>query len=82
MELSPFVKTNPASGKVGASVMILGSNLTGTTAVSFNGTEAAFDVVSATEITATVPAGATTGEVEVTTLKKILTSYVKFLVEQ
>jgi uncharacterized repeat protein (TIGR03803 family) len=79
--LGPFVKTNPTSGKVGASVIILGNNLTGTTAVSFNGTAATFTVVSATEITATVPAGATSGEVEVTTPKRTLKSDVKFEVE-
>lgn len=81
VKLGAFVKTNPTSGKVGATVVILGNSLTGTNAVSFNGTEAAFEVVSATEITATVPAGATTGQVEVTTPKKILTSNVKFMVE-
>jgi uncharacterized repeat protein (TIGR03803 family) len=78
--LSPFVKTNPTSGKAGKSVMILGSNLTGTTGVSFNGTAATFTVVSSTEITATVPAGATTGAVQVTTPGGTLQSNVTFRV--
>jgi hypothetical protein len=42
---------------VGAVIMILGTDLTGATRVSFNGTPAAFTVVSATEITTTVPTG-------------------------
>src|ERR1019366_5606581 len=44
--LGPFVKTEPSSGKVGAAVIILGTNLTGATSVSFNGTAATVTVVS------------------------------------
>lgn len=76
--LGRFVETKPTSGRVGASVVILGNGLTGTTTVSFNGSAAAFTVVSSTEITATVPAGATSGTVVVTTPKKTLKSNVKF----
>ncbi|MGA2737142.1 MAG: choice-of-anchor tandem repeat GloVer-containing protein [Bryobacteraceae bacterium] len=65
--LAPFVKTLPTSGKTGAAIGILGTDLTGATNVTFNGTPAAFTVVSRTLITTTVPAGATTGNVEVTT---------------
>jgi uncharacterized repeat protein (TIGR03803 family) len=65
--LGPFVETNPTSDKVGQVVKILGTNLTGATAVSFNGTAATFTVRSASEITATVPAGATSGTVQVKT---------------
>jgi uncharacterized repeat protein (TIGR03803 family) len=65
--LGPFVKTLPTSGKVGAAVAILGTNLTGATSVSFNGTAAAFTVASPSLITTTVPTGATTGKVEVVT---------------
>jgi uncharacterized repeat protein (TIGR03803 family) len=35
--LGPFVETQTSSGKVGATVKILGSNLTGATSVTFNG---------------------------------------------
>lgn len=63
--LGPFVETLPNSGKVGANVQILGTNLTGATGVTFNGKTANFTVVSATEIQATVPAGAATGPVQV-----------------
>jgi uncharacterized protein (TIGR03437 family) len=79
-DLGPFVKTLQAAGKVGSSVIILGTNLTGATSVSFNGTAASFSVVSATEITATVPAGATTGNVQVVTPGGTLTSNVAFRV--
>jgi uncharacterized repeat protein (TIGR03803 family) len=76
--LGPFVKTEPTSGMVGADVIILGNNLTDTTGVTFNGTAATFTVVSSSEITATVPSGATTGKVEVTTPSGTLTSNVNF----
>jgi uncharacterized repeat protein (TIGR03803 family) len=78
--IGPFAKTLPTSGKVGAAVKILGTNLTGTTSVDFNGTAATFTVVSSTEITTTVPTGATTGTVEVTTPSGTLDSNVVFRV--
>jgi uncharacterized repeat protein (TIGR03803 family) len=67
--LAPFVETQPASGNVGVAVTILGTNLRGATGVSFNGTAAAFSVVSNSEILTNVPAGAKTGTVTVTTPK-------------
>jgi uncharacterized repeat protein (TIGR03803 family) len=79
--LKPFITTLPTSGKVGASVRILGNNLTGATAVSFNGTsQPTFTVVSATEITTTVPTGATSGKVEVTTPSGTLSTVESFRV--
>ena len=57
----------PTSGPVGASVSISGTNFTGASAVAFNGTSASFSVTSATAIQATVPAGATSGTISVTT---------------
>jgi uncharacterized repeat protein (TIGR03803 family) len=65
--LAPFVRTVQEAGAVGASVIILGNNLTGSTSVTFNGTAAAFTAVSDTEITTTVPTGATTGPIQVVT---------------
>ena len=56
----------PTSGAVGTSVVITGTNFTGATAVRFNQTSATFTVNSATQITATVPSGATTGPIRVT----------------
>jgi uncharacterized repeat protein (TIGR03803 family) len=78
--LGPFVETEPASGKVGAVVRILGSDLTGVSSVAFNGTPAGFNAVSRTNITATVPVGATTGLVEVVTSGGTLSSNVPFRV--
>ena len=72
------MQTVPSSAKVGAPVLILGNNLTGTTSVSFSSTAATFTVASGTEIKTTVPAGATTGTVEVTTPKGTLKSNVIF----
>ncbi len=56
----------PVAGVVGSSVTIDGTNFTGTTNASFNGTASSFVINSATSITATVPAGATTGPISVT----------------
>jgi len=57
----------PTSGAVGASVTINGSGFTGASGVSFNGTAAVtFAVVDDSKMTATVPAGATTGKIAVT----------------
>jgi uncharacterized repeat protein (TIGR03803 family) len=78
--LRPFVETLPTLAAVGTPVRILGTNLTGTTSVTFNGTPATFRVVSATEITTTVPAGATTGTIQVVTPSGTLSSNVPFRV--
>src|SRR4029077_5999217 len=56
----------PTSGSAGTSVTVTGSGFTGATAVKFNGSSAAFSVASDTQISATVPNGATTGPIAVT----------------
>jgi uncharacterized repeat protein (TIGR03803 family) len=61
----PFVEPLPNYGKVGASIQILGTNLTGATKVTLGGVNAVFKVVSASLITATVPAGAQLAYVKV-----------------
>ena len=47
--LAPFVTTTPTTGAVGSAVYILGTDLTGTTAVTFNGISAKFTVESSSE---------------------------------
>ncbi len=76
--LTPFVKIVQPAGKVGDSIIILGDNLIGSTNVAFNGTSAAFTVVSDTEIIAAVPIGASTGKIRVVTPSTTLSSNVVF----
>lgn len=76
--LGPFVEILPAAGKVGSRVGILGTDLTGATSVTFNGVAATFTVVSPSLITTTVPASATTGEVQVVTPSGKLSSNAAF----
>jgi hypothetical protein len=72
---------SPATGPVGTQVTITGTNLSGATAVRFNGTAASsFVVNSATSITAVVAAGTTTGLVTVTTPSGTATSTTNFVV--
>jgi uncharacterized repeat protein (TIGR03803 family) len=69
MGLPAFVNTAVFSGKEGQKVTLLGNNLKDTTSVTFNGTAATFTVNSESQLTATVPTGATTGAIHVTTPK-------------
>jgi uncharacterized protein (TIGR03437 family) len=63
---------------VGEIVGILGYGLTGATSVTFNGTPATILYDAATVIYAKVPAGATTGKVQVVTPSGTLTSNMAF----
>ncbi|MDB5271001.1 MAG: hypothetical protein JWP58_4041, partial [Hymenobacter sp.] len=57
----------PTSGPVGTVVVLTGNYFTGATQVTFNGTVApVYTVNSATQLTVTVPTGATTGPISVT----------------
>jgi uncharacterized repeat protein (TIGR03803 family) len=76
--VSQFVKLVLSSGKVGATVQILGAGFNGATKVKFNGTSASFTILSDTYLTAKVPAGGTTGPVTVTTSAGILNSSTTF----
>jgi hypothetical protein len=71
----------PSSGKVGRSVTITGTAFTGATKVKFNGVSATFTVASYTQITASVPSGATTGKISVTTPGGTATSSSTFTVK-
>ncbi|MBZ5571485.1 MAG: hypothetical protein LAO09_06360 [Acidobacteriia bacterium] len=74
MGLKPFVRAIRSAGAVGQTDGILGQGFTGTTDVSINGAPAEFKVVSDTFLKATVPDGATSGFVSVTTPSGTLTS--------
>jgi hypothetical protein len=78
--LPTITSFTPASGPVGTGVTISGANFTGATAVRFNGASASFTVNSATSIQATVPAGASSGPISVTTVAGTATSASAFTV--
>ncbi|MEM8486326.1 MAG: IPT/TIG domain-containing protein [Bacteroidota bacterium] len=71
--LNPVVQTpeilsfSPEIGPVGGSVTILGNYFTGAQQVYFNGLPASFEVEDDQTIKATVPEGATSGEISVLT---------------
>jgi hypothetical protein len=75
---------SPASGKVGDTVTIKGTNFDTTAAdntVMFNGVTATVDSSTATSIMATVPSGATTGHISVTSNGMTATSVGIFTVQ-
>ena len=59
---------SPTSGATNTSVVITGTNLDSTTNVTFNGTSASFNIDSPSQVTATVPMGATSGHIGVASL--------------
>src|SRR5579871_345938 len=75
-----FTTFSPTSGAVGIPVTITGQYLTGTTKVTFDGVSATFTVNSDTQITATVPTGAKTGKIAITTKGVTVTSSTNFTV--
>ncbi|MGH9634321.1 MAG: hypothetical protein ACRD72_05745, partial [Candidatus Angelobacter sp.] len=70
----------PNFGAAGTGVAITGTNFTGATAVSFGGRAATFTVSNSGTITTTVPTGATTAPIIVTTLDGTATSAASFTV--
>lgn len=72
---------SPSAAFRGQSVSINGTNLAGATSVRFNGTTATnFSVTNATQISAAVPDGATSGPISVTTPGGTATSSSSFTV--
>jgi hypothetical protein len=70
----------PAAGLPNSSVVITGTSFTGATAVKFGTVSATFNVDADTQITATVPATASTGSISVTTAGGTATSATSFIV--
>ena len=69
-----IVSFTPTSGAVRTTVTITGHNLTGASEVTFNGTPAAVVSDTATTVVTAVPAGASVGQVSVTTAAGTATS--------
>lgn len=78
--LPPFVEASPNFARAGETVGILGNDLESTTNVSFNGSPTTFTTISDTFIRATVPTGATSGTIQVTTADGTLSSTIAFQV--
>jgi uncharacterized protein (TIGR03437 family) len=74
------VETIHTFAKAGQRVDILGTDLIGATSVTFNGVPAKFTIARPSQIQATVPAGATSGTVQVVTPNGALSSNVPFRV--
>jgi uncharacterized repeat protein (TIGR03803 family) len=78
----PTITSIPASGTVGTAVVITGTGLTQTTKVTFGGVAATgITVNSDTQVTATVPTGAKTGKIAVTTKGGSASSKTTFTVD-
>ncbi len=71
----------PSSGAPGATVRLTGNHLLGLTAVSFNGTPAAFTAINVNYADAVVPPGATTGPITVTTMNGSAATTTSFTVQ-
>lgn len=82
--LPPVITSfSPANGAQGSNVIITGTGFTNITSVKFNEVEAGagnFTVNSATQITAKVPASATSGKIKVTNALGVATSANTFYV--
>lgn len=70
----------PSSGLAGTQVTIFGAGFSDVTAVRFGNVNATFQVISSSEIRATVPQGAATGPITVVTIAGSATSLRSFVV--
>lgn len=71
---------SPDQGRAGAEVSVTGAGFTGATAAAVNGVAARFTVASDSEIKITVPAGATTGPISLTTASGSVTDATRYTV--
>lgn len=71
---------SPTSGGVGTTVAIDGTNFSGASSVTFNGTPATFTVTSDTRMSSPVPPGATSGRISVIAPGGTATSSASFTV--
>ncbi|MCX6873712.1 MAG: hypothetical protein NTW21_07875 [Verrucomicrobia bacterium] len=71
---------SPASGPVGTTVSIRGSNFIGVTSVKFNGQAASYTPVNSTALSTVVPAGASTGKIALTAAGGTVLSGANFIV--
>ncbi len=71
---------SPTSGHAGSSVAISGKTFLNASSVTINGVAATFTINSSIKITATVPSGATSGKIAVTTPGGTATSATNFTV--
>jgi uncharacterized repeat protein (TIGR03803 family) len=79
--LPTLASFSPPSGPVGTPVMIMGTGLTQTTKVTFGGVKATVVTINSdSQVTATVPTGAKTGKIIVTTKGGSVTSKTSFTV--
>lgn len=72
----------PTEGGEGARVQIVGKGFATASRVQFNGTDAVLGTKTSTSIETTVPAGASTGPIAVTTLDGIAVSTANFVVRE
>jgi uncharacterized repeat protein (TIGR03803 family) len=81
--VTPQLKSfTPTSGSVGTAVTISGVSLTQASKVTFDGVAATFTVNPDTQVTATVPTGAKTGKIVITTPGGTASSATSFTVTQ
>ena len=72
---------SPSAGAVGSSVMISGMSLSQASAVTIGGVKATFTINSDTQVSATVPSGAVTGKIKITTKGGAAASATNFTVQ-
>ena len=80
---APYTGFEPTAGAPGTPINIYGEYFTGTTSVTFGGVPATqYVVVSDTQITASVPVGAVTGQIGIITPGGVVLSTAQFVVGQ